>query len=260
MSEASHVSTLSVLLFAASSLYTSIAGASETRAQVWVARASAGLESRVIETLGQISSPDRRLLALRSYLRADNDLAERWSWSEEQISAYPATTEGKAAAAEIDAVTAAFASANPGYSLRVNREPRSLEVQIAHWNANESVGNAAAALVSALEARFGVDNSAPSPDQLRGALKQWKPDMPVALAAPGLSPHGQGRAFDFQVERDGRIIAGASLASATRQWDTEGWTEKLRSAVITAGPHLTGPLESPHEPWHYSYTPLISRP
>jgi hypothetical protein len=231
-----------------------IAGASETQAQVWAAQASAGLESRVIETLRQISGPDRRLLALRSYLRAENYLAERWSWSQEQISAYPATSEGKAAAAEIDAVTAAFEDANPGYSLHVNREPRSLEVQIAHWNANESVGSAGAALVAALERRFAIDDSAPSPDQLRAALKQWKPDMPVALAAPGLSPHGQGRAFDFQVERDGQIIAGTSLASAPRQWDSEGWTEKLHSAVIKAGTHLAGPLESPYEPWHYSYS------
>jgi hypothetical protein len=252
------VSTLRVLLFAAASFYASMGGASENRAQVWAAQASAGLESRVIETLEQISSPDRRLLALRSYLRADNDWAERWSWSQEQISAYPATPEGKAAAAEIDAVNAAFAAANPGYSLRVNREPRSLEVQIAHWNANESVGSAAAALVAALAQRFAVDNSAPSPDRLRAALKQWKPDMPVALAAPGLSPHGQGRAFDFQVEREGQIIAGTSLASATRQWDTEGWTEKLHSAVIKAGTHLSGPLESPYEPWHYSYTPAAT--
>jgi hypothetical protein len=252
------LSTLRVLLLATASLYTSIAGASENRARVWAAEASAGLESRVIETLRQISSPDRRLLALRSYLRAENYLAERWSWSQEQISAYSATPEGKAAAAEIDAVNAAFAGANPGYSLHVNREPRSLEEQIAHWNANESVGSAAAALVAALERRFVTDSSAASPDQVRAALKKWKPDLPIALAAPGLSPHGQGRAFDFQVERGGQIIAGTGLAAATRQWDTEGWTAKLHSAVIKAGPHLAGPLESPYEPWHYSYTPTVT--
>jgi hypothetical protein len=254
------VSTLRVLLSAMTSFYTLIAAASETQAQMWVAQASAGLESRVVETLRQISGPDRRLLALRSYLRAENYVAERWSWPAEQISAYPATPEGKSAAAEIDAVNAAFAGANPGYSLHANRAPRSLEVQIAHWNANESVGSAAAALVAALERRLVIDGYAPNPDQLRAALKQWKPDMPVALAAPGLSPHGQGRAIDFQIERGGQIIADTSLASATRQWDTEGWTEKLHSAVIKAGTHLAGPLESPYEPWHYSYTPTVTRP
>ena len=230
------------------------AGASPAHAEAWSAQASAGLDSRVIDTLRQIVSPDRRLLALRGYLRSNDSLAERWSWSQEQISDYPASPEGKAAAEEIDAVSAAFAAANPGFSLHVNRNLRSLEVQIAHWNTNESVGKAAADLVAALERRF-ADASAPSRDQLRAALKQWQPDVDVALAAPGLSPHGQGRAFDFQVERDGQIIAGADLASAIQQWDAAGWTEKLHSAVSKAGPHFTGPLESPREPWHYSYDP-----
>jgi hypothetical protein len=231
------------------------AGASPTHAQVWTAQASAGLDSRVIDTLRQIVSPDRRLLALRGYLRAGGSLAERWNWSQERISDYPSTPEGKAAAAEIEAVSAAFAAANPGFSLHVNQSVRSLEVQIAHWNANESVGKAAADLVAALERGFAVDASTPGPDQLRAAIKQWKPGVDVALATPGLSPHGQGRAFDFQVEREGRIIAGADLASAVRQWGAAGWTEKLHSAVGKAGPHFAGPLESPYEPWHYSYAP-----
>ena len=182
-------------------------------------------------------------------------MAERWSWSQERIFDYPSTAEGKAAAAEIGAVSAAFAAANPGFSLHVNRNIRSLEVQIAHWNVNESVGKAAGDLVAALERRFAADAPTPSPDQLRAALKQWKPEVDVALAAPGLSAHGQGRAFDFQVEREGQIIVGVDLASATRQWDAAGWTEKLRSAVNKAGPHFAGPLESPYEPWHYAYAP-----
>jgi hypothetical protein len=249
------VFTIRILLLAAAGFYTSMAGAGQTRPEVWAAQASDGLESRVIDALRQISNPDRRLLALRSYLRANGSFAERWSWSQQQISAYPSTPEGKAAAAELDTVNAAFAAANPGFSLHVNREPRSLEVQIAHWNANESVGTAAAALVTALEQRFAGDASAPSPDQLRMALEQWNLQVPVALAAPGLSPHGQGRAFDFQIERDGRIIAGADMASSTSQWDAAGWTQKLHAAVIKAGPHFSGPLESPYEPWHYGYAP-----
>jgi hypothetical protein len=237
-----------------------IAEASPTHVELWTAQASAGLDPRVVDTLQRIASPDRRLLALRGYLRADDFLAERWSWSQQRISEYPSTPEGKAAAAEIEAVSAAFAAANPGFSLHVNRNVRSLEMQIAHWNANESVGKAAGDLVAVLERRFAVDAPTPSPEQLRDVLKQWKPDVDVALAAPGLSPHGQGRAFDFQVEREGQIIAGADLASAMRQWDAAGWTEKLHSAVGKAGPHFTGPLESPYEPWHYSYAPPATNP
>src|ERR1700690_3960327 len=167
--------------------------ASKTLPAVWVVQASAGLEPPVIDALQRILSADRRLLALSAYLRAGGTLAERWSWSQEQLSSYPATPEGKAATADIDAVVAAFAAANPGFTLQVNRKLRSLEVQIAHWNVDESVGTAAAALVAALQRRFIGEASKPNTDQLRSALIEWKPNVAIALAAPGLSPHGQGR-------------------------------------------------------------------
>lgn len=237
-----------------------VKAASDTFLEMWVVQASAGLEPPVIDALQRISSADRRLLALSAYLRAGSTLAERWSWSQEQISSYPETPEGNAAAAHIDAVVAAFAAANPGFRLQVNRQLRSLDVQIAHWNADESVGTAAVALVAALEQRFIVETSKPNTDQLRSALKEWKPNVAIALAAPGLSPHGQGRAYDFQVERDGQIIAGVDVSLASRQWDAAGWTQKLRAAVSVAGDHFAGPLESPYEPWHYTYAPRADTP
>jgi len=97
------VLTLRALLVTASAWYASSAGASPAYADVWVARASAGLEPRIIGALRQIAGPDRRLLALHSYLRANASVAEHWSWSRDQIAAYPTTPEGKAAAREIDA-------------------------------------------------------------------------------------------------------------------------------------------------------------
>jgi hypothetical protein len=256
--------TLRVLLLVATAFNTAVALASQTRvaeaasktlAEVWAVQASTGLEPRVIDALQRISGPDRRLLALSAYLRAGGTLAERWSWSREQISNYPATPEGKAASADVDAVVAAFAAANPGFTLQVDRKPRSLELQIAHWNLDESVGTAAAALVAALEQRFTGYPTTPNTDQLRKALTEWKPNFATALAAPGLSAHGQGRAFDFQVERAGQVIAGADVALASQQWGTAGWTQKLHAAVSVAGNHFAGPLESPFEPWHYSYAP-----
>jgi len=42
--------------------------------------------------------------------------AQPWNWSQEQISAYPSTSEGKAAETDIIAVAAAFGSANPGFA------------------------------------------------------------------------------------------------------------------------------------------------
>ena len=227
--------------------------ASEAVKQAWLLRASADLDPRALAALTQISGSERRLLALRAYLRAGGALEARWSWSREQLAAYPSSAEGKAAAADIDAVIAAFASANPGFTLRANRLPRNLEVQIAHWNENRSVGVAAAALVASLERRFGSAPGAPDALALRRALMDWTPDPPPALAAPGLSPHGQARAFDFQIERNGKVIAGTEAASARQQWDAAGWTQKLHAAVGAAGNRFTGPLASPYEPWHYAY-------
>jgi len=228
---------------------------SNTSPEVWAVQASAGLDPDVIDALQRILSGDRRLLALRAYLRAGGTLGERWSWSQEQLSSYPATLEGKAATADIDAVVAAFEAANPGFTLRVTRKLRSLEVQIAHWNVDQSVGTAAAALVAALEQRFSGRASRPNTDQLRRALIEWNPNVAIALAAPGLSPHGQGRAFDFQVERGGKVIAGVDVTLASQQWDAARWTQKLRAAVSVAGDRFLGPLKSPYEPWHYAYAP-----
>lgn len=216
-------------------------------------QASADLDPRALAALEQIAGSDRRLLAVRAYLRAGDSLDARWSWSQQQLSAYPTTPEGRAAAADLDAVIAAFSRANPGFTLRVNPMPRSLEAQIVHWNQNRSVGTAAAALATSLEQQFGVDASAADARALREALMEWTPGVAAALAAPGLSAHGQGRAFDFQVEHQGKVIAGLEAAAARRQWDAAGWTRKLHDAVSSAGNRFTGPLASPYEPWHYAY-------
>jgi hypothetical protein len=229
--------------------------ATEMQKQTWVVQASAGLEPRAIDALARIAGANRRLLALRAYLRAGNSLAERWSWSQARLTAYSSTAEGKAASADIDAVAAAFAAANPGFTLTVNRQPRSLELQIAHWNDNASVGAVAAELAASLEQRFARHRADTNADELRNALTEWKPAVAAALAAPGLSAHGQGRAFDFQVERDGQVIASIEAATAHERWDATGWTGKLQTAVRTAGTHFIGPLQSPYEPWHYAYTP-----
>jgi hypothetical protein len=224
--------------------------------EAWVVQASAGLQPFIIDTLHQIVGADRRLLALRAYLRAGGALSERWSWSQEQLSAYTATPQGKAAAVDINAVALAFTADNPGFTLQVNQQPRTLELQITHWNRNESVGTSAAALVNAIGRRFTPDRTPPTADELRRMLIEWPTGGTVALAAPGLSAHGQGHAYDFQIVQHGQVIAGINVASAHRQWDAAGWTQKLRAAVSIAGNHFVGPLESPYEPWHYAYAPV----
>ena len=229
------------------------AASTEAVHQHWIERASTDLDPQAAATLQRIRGADRRLLALRAYLRAGDSLAARWSWSQETLARYPATPEGKAAAADVDAVVAAFAKQNPGYELQVNRQPRSLEIQLAHWNENASVAAVAAALVQSLDRRF-ADSPMPTAAELRDALEHWTPGTAAALAAPGMSAHGQGRAFDFAVSRNGRVIAGLDAASAHAQWDLAGWTQKLGAAVHASERPFVGPLQSPYEPWHYTYS------
>lgn len=236
------------------------AASAKASRDAWVVVAGAGLPRQVLDVLSQIPGVDRRLLALRAYLRAGAGLSARWSWSQSQQSTYPGTAEGKVASNELDAVAAAFAAANPGFTIRVNRRPRSLEQQIAGWNENPSVGTAAADCANALERRFGGVHAPHNAAELRKALIDWQPGNSAALAAPGLSAHGQARAFDFQIERGAKLIAGTNAASAQKQWDAAGWTQKLHAAVNSAGNHFVGPLQSPYEPWHYAYVPAVQQP
>ena len=217
----------------------------------WVMLAQQGLYPPAQQTLARIPDDERRLLALRAYLRAGDTLSERWSWSARRIAAYPSSPEGRKARAELQAVAAVFAHNNPGYELGINLQPRSLDRQLQHWNANASVAATAHALAANLAHQWG--GNTPDAAAVRHALIQWVPPRAAALAAPGLSPHGQARAFDFQVVKHGRVIAADDYASAHQRWDIAGWTMRLHVAVAQAGPDLSGPLAIPYEPWHYAY-------
>ncbi len=251
---ASVTALLGIMLLATAVQAQRVAGSADIVHQRWVAAASVGLDPQAVDTLQRIRGANRRLLALRAYLRVGESLSARWSWSQDQLARYPSTPEGKVAAADLDAVIAAFAKANPGYELQVNRQPRSLEVQLAHWNENASVVAVAESLAQYLDRRF-ADSPSPPAAELRDALVLWKPNSAAALAAPGLSAHGQGRAFDFAVARNGHIVAGLEAAPARSRWDDAGWSRKLRAAVVASGKPFAGPLQSPYEPWHYAYTP-----
>jgi hypothetical protein len=225
-----------------------------TAEAAWIAKASLGLDPRATDTLARIKGTHRQLLALRAYLRAGDTLSGRWSWSQQQLDAYPSTPEGQAAATDIAAVEAAFVRANPGYTAYANRMPRSLEQQLQHWNENAAVAAVADGLAASLHRQFPPQSS-PDAAALRTAQITWEPRSAAPLAAPGLSAHGQGRAFDFQILRNGRPVAGFSVSSARQQWDAAGWTRRLHAAVVASGRPFTGPLQSPYEPWHYLYTP-----
>ncbi|MBK8457720.1 MAG: hypothetical protein IPL47_11935 [Phyllobacteriaceae bacterium] len=203
--------------------------------------------------LARIPDPGRKLLALRSYLRAGNRLADRWSWTEEQIKAFEVSAERAALTAEIDAVSAHFARCNAGHSLYVHSMVRSLDVQIEHWNANESVGAAAGELAAAYAGAFAGGNA--DGDAIRNWLVAYRGQKQSNIAAPGLSPHGRGRAIDFQVMNDGKIIAGADSKQVETVWRSQHWDERLLASIIAASAAFFGPLKSPDEPWHFDYDP-----
>jgi hypothetical protein len=185
-------------------------------------------------------------------------LAERWSWSQEQIATDEGSPEQQEPQAEIQRVRQAFEQANPGFELFVNPQVRSLDVQLASWNLNESIAAASARLLQDAAAHLG-DASA---DAARGApkleafLKSYSPEPTPTVAAPGLSPHGQMRAIDFQVHRGQEIVAGPDTRTIGAVWEQGGWATRLDFAVRDASRKFIGPLASPREPWHDTYTPV----
>ena len=219
---------------------------------------SLDLPTKSRETLLLIPDEGRRLLATRAYLRNRDSLAERWSWSADEIAAYQRSDEHRTALAEIAGITARFEQLNPGYTLYVNSQVRSLNTQIERWNENPTVGRAASQLSHA--ARGECSNNAyrhlgaQAAVRFAAFLQSWRPAANPTLAAPGLSRHGQGRAFDFQIQQGSALIAGTDTASIGR-WDQAGWTQKLNDAVTSASARFSGPLRSPREPWHYEYRP-----
>jgi hypothetical protein len=225
----------------------------------YVTSISAQLDPRVAQTLARLDGTGRQLLALRSYLRNSSHLAERWSWTQEQIEAFAGSPEQRDLQQEIDRVRTAFAAANPGFELYVNSQVRSLDVQIEHWNSNESVKAAADEILAAARALIATPGfPADRPEQAREALEAFlsghRPVPTPTIAAPGLSLHGQMRAIDFQVHQGGRVVAGPSTASIATDWAT-GWAAKLDAAVREASNRFVGPQASPPAPWHYTYLP-----
>jgi hypothetical protein len=219
--------------------------------------AAADLAPEQREALGRVNTEARRVLALRGYLRTGSASSSRWAWSRERIESYEKSPEYAAALAEIEKVRREFESANTGYTLRDNPQVRSLDEQLHKWNENDSVARAGEELLQRVREELAGASYAEGPGAgdvqwfegfLRGAETRATP----TLAVPGLSPHGQSRAFDFQVMRGAQLVAGPTSPGA---WDSAGWTEKVREAVTRASAKFTGPLASPREPWHYDYRP-----
>ena len=226
----------------------------------YVESISATLDPRVPQTLARLDGSGRQLLALRSYLRSGSRLPDRWSWTQAQIDAFEGSPEQRDLEREVDRIRTAFSAANPGFELYVNSQVRSLDVQIEHWNRNESVQAAANEILAAAQALiaspgFPADRPVQARQALATFLSRHRPVPTPTIAAPGLSLHGQMRAIDFQVHQGGRVVAGPSTASIATDWAATGWAAKLDAAVREASDRFVGPQATPPAPWHYSYLP-----
>lgn len=218
------------------------------------------LDVRAAAALDRIEGLGPRLLAARSYLRSAARLPECWSWTQEQIDAYQGSPAQASLDAEIARVREIFEAANPGYTLFVNPQVRSLNIQLQHWNENRSVADAGNHLLEALRRIVGADGF-PAPGNQEAlarfsqALTAHKLEPAPALAAPGLSPHGQMHAVDFQVRQGSLTVAGPSTAQVQSVWLGQGWRDRLETAIHRASDRFRGPLQNPDEPWHYDYHP-----
>ena len=223
------------------------------------------LDPRAQAVLERIRDPGRQMLAARAYLRAGTTLDGRWSWTQEQIARYAGSPAQIRFDAEISKVRQVFEQQNPGYTLFVNPDVRSLDLQLQRWNENRSVGQAALRLESVVRTALGnpafpVPGTAAAATQFAMLLREHRPQPIPTLAAPGLSAHGQMSAVDFQVKRGSRLIAGPDSSHVGAVWIAQGWRDRLHTAVTAASTHFIGPLVSPAEPWHYDYQPAVDPP
>lgn len=230
------------------------------RVQDYIDVTAARLDRRVGQAMRWIDGAGRRLLALKYYLRRRSQIPQRWSWTVKQSARYRGTAEYRQAMMEVAKVKAKFAELNPGYALQVNTQVRMLEEQIAIWNATPSVGAAGAVLLNECmsllaDTTFTGAVSGDNLTRFQSLLENHKVAYVPTVAVPGLSEHGQLRAFDFVILQGEQIVAGTASSSIAAVWDNSGWTEKLQDAVTLVSDRFDGPLASPREPWHYSYRP-----
>lgn len=234
-----------------------------TPLEVYAEHSAQRLDPRARAALKQIPQLERRLLALRGYLRSGEALPARWSWTAEEIEHYERSAERAAALAEIERIRAHFEALNPGYSLHVNTQVRSLDVQLARWNTNEGVARTAVQLRRAAERELDANVYPTRPttvsvERFVTFLTSWFPAVPAPLAVPGLSRHGQARAYDFHIMRGSRIVASTDMSVVKSVWEREGWSAKLKAAVTAGSDRFQGPLAAPYEPWHYEYTGAVT--
>lgn len=221
-------------------------------------QAAVGLPPGPRDVLRRMPNRERRLLAVAHYVQRRDQVDTLWTWTEQEAHAHRESGAYSRAMAELTRVRRSFARLNPGYVLVTDTNPRPLEIQLRYWNREPSVLAAARELRDSAGAWLAVETFPVFPDstglaRFVGRLQTYRPTQLPTVAVPGLSLHGQLRAFDFAILRQGRVVASTRSATMDSVWDRGGWSERLRSAITEAGGAFRGPLDQPREPWHYEH-------
>ncbi len=136
-----------------------------------------------------------------------------------------------------------------------------MRTQVDLWNQNPTVQRLGLELKTKLLKTLETLPDTPDPTSLQTFKKVL---VEVGLsgspsnATPGLSQHGQAKAFDFVVFKGARSSLGPSPPRSRKSGMTSGWTANLKKAVQDAGGKFVGPLASPYEPWHYIYKTAVA--
>ena len=225
------------------------------RLESYIGLTAKTLDKRVQGALAKIDGTPRRLLALRTYIERRN-INGVWAWTNREMAAYRKSMDFRIANAEVDKVVSLFQRTHPGYQLRVTKLARSLEDQIGLWNRTKSVESASSNFMKQIVRSIVTYPDTATKQSLAKfqALLRKQSVSPVpTVAVPGLSHHGQLRAYDFIIWQGDKIVAGTDARSIRGQWIGGGWSNRLRQAIFGASNRFDGPLKSPNEPWHYTY-------
>jgi hypothetical protein len=239
----------------------------------------------------------RAYLALRGYLRypppgKTGILEDHWVWSEAQAQQYLKSKYFTTVLQPLlDKVNREFINLNvsfgrkDAFSLRPNTNPRSLTEQRNNWLKSFDPAHDDPKKISGIERIYFVaeelkknllteiaDSQYDDDPAAGGGPAKFKKYLtgsktnphgtyaPLTYATPGLSAHGQAKAFDFIVVLGGKTVAGTEgdAGYLRKTWRNDKWDEQLKKAIRTVDPDgktFDGPLASPDEPWHYYYKP-----
>jgi hypothetical protein len=165
----------------------------------------------------------------------------------------------------LDKVVELWVPPDSSYTIEPKRSIRTLGQQTDAWNDNATVKSLGGELLTNLLTtidKFPDTPAAADLKRFRTYLETVELTDSPTNATPGLSMHGQGRAFDFVVSRNGNEITSISTTKASiAVWDGPNqWTQRLKDAVTAANAVLgTGRFEGPlklkkrYEPWHYAF-------